>query len=119
MENNKKLLEWGFPVAVWFVGAVLGIAHKGGKKSVRTVILSVTTSMFVAFITYGAAYYFTDIEIVRVAVSGLTSYMSTNTIVVFEEIIILAICKKLGIKRPDKKECDEDENDGEKNDNQD
>jgi hypothetical protein len=35
--------------------------------------------------------------------AGLASYMSTNTVVVFEEIVIRAICKKLGVEVPDRR----------------
>jgi len=108
MQIKGHLMEWGFPVFVSLLGAVLGIVHKGGKKSVRTVILSIATSMFVAFITYGLSYYFTNIEIVRVAAAGLMSYMSTNTVVVFEEIVIRAVCKKLGLTKEETDMLSED-----------
>lgn len=118
MEDNN-LSQWGFPALVALAGAVLGYAHKGGeKKSARTVLLSLATSMFVAFVTYGLASFWVEKEIVKAAAAGLMSYMSTNTIVVFEEIIIRAICKKLGIEVPDRrKEGDKAKTESKEDDN--
>jgi uncharacterized membrane protein len=52
--DNTHWVGWGWPAIVALAGAVLGYAHKGGK-GIRTMILSILTSMFVAFIIYGLA----------------------------------------------------------------
>ncbi len=99
-EDLKQLL-WLFFVS--FFGGVVGFVTKNSKtlenkrlsQKIWLLIVSMMSSMFIAYITYELMLLVIEKQGVAVAISGFAAYMGTDILIIIQERLVEKIKSKI------------------------